>query len=84
VFTSKYITSHCKHHNETIFIYEESKKGYRCKKCRSGRVTQERRNLKEKLIQSLGGKCVRCGYSEFIGALDFDHIDPTKKSFDVA
>ncbi len=28
-----------------------------------------------------GGKCVLCGYSNYIGALDFHHLDPTKKTF---
>lgn len=30
----------------------------------------------------LGGKCVRCGISDF-RVLQFDHIDPTEKSFDI-
>jgi hypothetical protein len=29
----------------------------------------------------LGGKCVDCGYSTHLAALDFDHIDPSLKKF---
>lgn len=35
------------------------------------------------LIDKLGGKCVGCGASDTEARLDFDHIDPTTKSFDV-
>ena len=30
-----------------------------------------------------GGKCERCGYSTYLGALDFHHLDPTEKEFTV-
>lgn len=38
-----------------------------------------RRLRKEALVREFGGKCVRCGYKEHPAALDFDHLDPTKK-----
>jgi hypothetical protein len=28
--------------------------------------------------------CERCGYKEFACALDFDHLDPAQKSFDIS
>lgn len=31
-----------------------------------------------------GGKCTICGYSKYVGALDFHHLDPTTKSFGLA
>ena len=37
--------------------------------------------LREILIEKLGGKCVECGCTE---ALEFDHIDPSTKSFNIA
>ena len=37
--------------------------------------------LREILIEKLGGKCVECCCTE---ALEFDHIDPTTKSFNIA
>lgn len=30
-----------------------------------------------------GGKCERCGYSTYLGALDFHHLDSTEKEFTV-
>lgn len=32
-------------------------------------------NLRREAIEKLGGKCVRCGYSDDIRALTFDHKD---------
>lgn len=37
--------------------------------------------LREILIEKLGGKCVECGCAE---TLEFDHIDPSTKSFNIA
>lgn len=37
--------------------------------------------VREILIEKLGGKCVECGSAK---ALEFDHIDPSTKSFNIA
>ena len=37
--------------------------------------------LREILIEKMGGKCVECGCTEI---LEFDHIDPSTKSFNIA
>ena len=37
--------------------------------------------LREILIEKMGGKCVECGCKE---SLEFDHIDPSTKSFNIA
>jgi hypothetical protein len=39
-----------------------------------------RQARRARLIEMLGGKCVRCGATE---DLEFDHIDPSAKSFGV-
>lgn len=44
-------------------------------------TNNRRRKLKKLMIDTKGGKCQFCGYSKYIGALDFHHIDPAKKSF---
>lgn len=36
---------------------------------------------KLELINLLGGKCSKCGYQENIAALQFHHLDPSKKQF---
>ena len=34
--------------------------------------------------QYKGGKCVLCGYNKYLGALDFHHLDPTQKGFEIS
>ena len=36
---------------------------------------------KQKLVDYKGGKCICCDYNKYIGALEFHHIDPSKKDF---
>lgn len=79
----RYIESICKTHGETTFIYEKSKNGYRCKKCRSGKVSEDRRRLKRELVEHAGGKCYRCGYDKSIWSLEFHRRDPDKKTGDM-
>jgi hypothetical protein len=44
---------------------------------------QKLRGLKRKieLIERKGGCCIKCGYNKNISALEFHHIDPTKKDY---
>ncbi|TXH06191.1 MAG: HNH endonuclease [Candidatus Moraniibacteriota bacterium] len=44
-------------------------------------VSKRRRELKEKAVKLKGGKCEICGYKKCLNALDFHHIDESKKSF---
>jgi len=36
---------------------------------------------KAKLIAYFGGKCIKCGYDKYQGALCFHHRDPATKEF---
>jgi hypothetical protein len=36
---------------------------------------------KRRLVEMFGGKCRLCGYRTYVGALDFHHVDPSKKKF---
>lgn len=31
-----------------------------------------------------GGKCIRCGYSRCLKALEFHHLDPSQKDFTIS
>ena len=57
---------------------------YRCKKCRVIAVQKRRDVLKIKAVEYKGGKCEKCGYSKYIGALEFHHLDPKQKDFGIA
>jgi hypothetical protein len=53
-----------------------------CKKCHSAYCTEYGVDKKKKAVQYKGGKCERCGYDKFYGALDFHHLNPNEKEFD--
>ncbi len=47
----------------------------------SENVKRWRKNTKSRIIESMGGKCQCCGYNKCHAALDFHHIDPQEKDF---
>lgn len=74
--------------NFSEFHKSSSMKGSRrgeCKKCTKLRNPKERetfRQAKIDMVNFLGGKCIRCGFSH-AEAIDFHHIDASKKSFTI-
>lgn len=57
---------------------------YRCKKCYIHYGNEKRRKKKEELVKYKGGKCEICGYDRCIEALEFHHIDPNEKEFELS
>ena len=55
--------------------------GQFCKSC-SGKYYSAK--LKKQAVEYKGGKCEICGYDKSISALDFHHIDPTEKEFEIS
>lgn len=41
-----------------------------------------RRKKKQWIVDNLGGKCQKCGYNYYIGALDVHHLNPEEKDDD--
>ena len=79
----KYIEKQCKTHGSCKYVLE-GRGAYRCTKCRSDAVTKRRRKVKTLLVEYKGGQCEKCGYDKCIGALEFHHLDPTKKDFGIS
>ena len=52
-----------------------------CKVCQNQNVLDRQRRFKIRAIEYKGGKCCICGYDKYEGALDFHHLDPSKKDF---
>lgn len=48
------------------------------------RVVRCRKNIKRKAVAFLGGRCLRCGYSKCIDAMEFHHRDPNQKDFNLS
>lgn len=72
----------CRHHGQTRFVLE-GRGYYRCKRCRIERVGRRRRIIKSKLVAEAGGRCVICGYDRCQRALEFHHLDPSTKEFNL-
>lgn len=73
----------CRRHGMTEFKLE-GRGNYRCKRCRSAAVVDRRRKVKRKLVEEAGGACVLCGYRRWNGALQFHHVDPAHKQFQLS
>ena len=48
------------------------------------KVTDFRRRRKENLIRVLGSCCSLCGYNKCVGALEFHHIEPENKTYQLS
>ena len=75
----KYICKVCG--KEVIHSKKHRNVGNICSSCRQ-RMYQT--NNKKKAVEDLGGKCQICGYNKCIEALDFHHINPKDKTFNIA
>lgn len=70
----------CKKHGQ-VNHFKRPDGTFRCSKCASQWVTASRVGKKKRLVELFGGSCKVCGYNKYVGALDFHHLDPSKKSF---
>lgn len=55
-----------------------------CYNCMPNGIQLTRGMFLAKIKESRGGKCIRCGYDRCIKALEFHHIDPSKKDFTIS
>jgi transposase len=80
---ARFATFNCRRHGSTEFVLE-GRGYYRCKRCRSAAVAKRRRTIKRQLVEEAGGACALCGYSRWIGALQFHHVESHSKEFHLA
>jgi len=50
-----------------------------CKKCFNKSQANRFRKVRRLIVIESGGECKICGYNTYIGALEFHHLDPSKK-----
>lgn len=79
----KHIVKTCKIHGDYKFVLE-GRGYYRCIKCRSDNVQRRRDKVKQLAVEYKGGKCIKCNYNTYVGALEFHHLDSSKKDFGIA
>lgn len=82
------ICSQCKEqkavNTENFYINKKGKVHGWCRSCNDRITLDKQRKLKLKSLEYKGGKCVICGYTKCLSALDFHHVDPTKKEFTIS
>jgi hypothetical protein len=54
-----------------------------CRKCFNARVVARKKNAMQRLRLMMGGKCVLCGFNRIQAALEFHHVDPSQKEFEI-
>lgn len=59
-------------------------KGHTRTVCNSCMVNERRFAKREQLVREAGGKCERCGYDRYPGALHFHHLDEENKLFNIS
>lgn len=61
---------------------EDALLGY-CKPCYNQIQKDKHKELKQRLVDYKGGQCVVCSYQKSLAALDFHHLDPSKKEIKI-
>jgi len=72
----------CPQHGASTFVPRVDGR-FRCGQCRMEAVAKRRRSLKRILVEEAGGGCMLCGYSRCHRALEFHHLDPKAKQFQI-
>lgn len=72
----------CHRHGLSTFV-ARSDGMFRCGQCRMEAVAKRRRSVKRILVEERGGGCLLCGYSRCDRALEFHHLDPKAKQFQI-
>ena len=70
-------------HSVTEYI-QHSTGFFRCRACCSAAPGIFHEKIRREIVNAFGGKCIICGYSKCIRALDFHHIDPTTKELNLS
>jgi 5-methylcytosine-specific restriction endonuclease McrA len=60
-------------------FYKSAK--YQCKSCWNKRTYKAGIDKLNKIKMSRGGKCEMCGYSKYLGALQWHHLDSSIKEY---
>jgi transposase-like protein len=75
------VVRECARHGWTTFVKTGKNHRLRCGRCNAEAVIARRRRTKRLLVAEFGGACLLCGFAAYAGALQFHHVDPTTKAF---
>lgn len=78
------VCTRCKQQKNTEDFYRyKTKIRHWCKECDVANTIIRQAIFKELCVEYKGGKCEKCGYDKYIGALEFHHRDPSQKKFSI-
>lgn len=60
----------------------KKKHKFKCNTCCYQETRKRERDKKLRAIEYLGGECIKCGYNDYYGALEFHHLNPSEKECD--
>lgn len=71
--------------NKSEFYNRRNKEGSTpyCKICSNAQSILRQQKLKSEAVEYKGGKCISCDYKTYQGALEFHHLDPNEKDFNI-
>lgn len=55
-----------------------------CRGCTKSTTLERMINFKKICVEYKGGQCKLCGYNKYYGALEFHHVDPMLKRFNIS
>jgi transposase-like protein len=73
----------CAQHGWTTFVGTGREGHLRCGRCNAEAVVERRRATKRQLVAEFGGACILCGFDTYAGALQFHHLSPSTKAFQI-
>jgi predicted transcriptional regulator len=80
--------SKCKQKKElnssNFYMRKDGRFHYWCKRCNNFISHNRQKKMKRDAVAYKGGKCYICGYSKYVGSMDFHHVDPTRKDFAIS
>jgi hypothetical protein len=73
------------HYTQCVLCDKDLGDNPRNRRCCATCVTRIRRyRLKKKAVEYKGGKCEECGYDKSLAAMEFHHLDSSKKDFAIS
>ncbi|AGR89469.1 HNH endonuclease [Pseudomonas phage PAK_P4] len=79
----------CKVEKPTTEFYFKGRKAdgrlhSECKKCFNNRMMKRYEQRAKVIVDMKGGSCYLCGYDKCVAALEFHHMDPSQKDFEIS
>ena len=74
----------CKYCDREYIFSREKRQGHTTLFCNSCAINRRRWAFKLKVLEYKGNKCQNCGYNKCPNALQFHHLDPSQKDFNIS